>query len=257
MIKAIIQVSSRSSTYVYVRDEVNDTAGKEKQFYAYRGNARRKVNFTKHIPFQYSIAGEKESTNLEKNVNYTFSVNVNGNGAQEFTVSFPREKFSNAVFTNAKEFVSYDELFHKLNSLSDDFYLEYIWRKNGFGLEEGLYFVSNITEAASSIEITDGDLFSNIQHFDSFSDEIASDNYFDQTDAGQIKEDYDTLKSNLDSDDMYLEFPESTPTTELIRENREYPNTSAMVINTVPRGQVDTLRIAEVYVNSIDQAISY
>ena len=241
MIKAQIVLRARSQLYRYVRDVTTDTYGVSEQYYGYRGNARRKLNLTRN-----NISSSMD-TGLERNKVYSFRVGVNGGDVQEYTFSFQEREGVNRFGVN--KFISYFDLLAAINGKANSaFSLKYDdYDRN----QEGLYFIAGGRQAGTTIVVEDGTgenpLFASLEHFDSVGDLIESDNFFDQTDAGQIKADFDALSASVLEDD-YVMFPESGGSTdELVRINHDNPE--GLVINKVKCLVVENLNVVENVVN--------
>ena len=231
MIHAAISIRMRSQLYRYVRDVVTDTAGRGTQYYAYRGNARRKIELTKNN------INHSRDTGLKKETNYDFKVNVNSGGETVYNISFSPQ--------DPQQPITYFELINKLNSLSEDFKVIFddIERDS-----EGIYFVAEGSQAGTSIVVSNGDtndLFANLEHFVSIGNEIASDNFFDQTGAGKILGDLGSLETSLATADTFLSFPESAgATTRLVRESTE--SKGALITNSLARNQIESFQVVEI-----------
>lgn len=235
MIHAAISIRVRGQVYRYVRDVVNDTAGVNERYYAYRGNARRKINLTEN-----NLTSSKK-TGLKSQTNYDFKVSVNDNSEETYTISFsPKDPLQP---------ITYFDLIKKLNSVSKDFRVIFDDTDRS---TEGIYFIAEGNESGTSIDVSSGDsndLFTHLNHFDSIEDELPSDNFFDQTGDGKIYGDFISLKNAMEDDTEYfLLFPESGgDTSELVRENRE--SKGSLIINSITRSIVENLHIVE-YIQS-------
>lgn len=236
MIHASISIRVKGQIYKYVRDVTTDTAGVGGQHYAYRGNARRKINFADvHI-------NERDS-GLKPKVSYEFRVAVNGGALTTYSINF----------SDTGRPISFWDVINRANGVSNDFKVIYDDTNRS---QEGIYFVSNVTAAGSAINVVEGvanDLFTNLKGFVSIGDEIPSDNFFDQNNAaGQILHDLGTLttqlsEANIDDVPMLL-FPESGGDTEmLIRESHEIKD--HLVVNHVIRKSIDGFNIIEINKN--------
>jgi len=234
MIHASISIRVKGQIYKYVRDVTTDTAGVGSQYYAYRGNARRKLNMT---PTNSILI---KDTKLKPKTNYTFKTNVNTAGLVEHTVSF----------SDYGRPISMNDVFNKLNVVSDTF--DFIWN-DSVREDEGFYFVANGRQANTSILVSPGDtndLFANLEGFISIGNEIASDNFFDQDqEAGQILHDLEMLTTQLSdeniNDNAFLQFPESGGNTEmLIRESHEIKG--HLVISQANRKSIDGFNVIEI-----------
>ena len=236
MIQAQISIRMRGQLYRYTRDVVNDTFGKNGLYYGYRGNARRKL-----VLSQRNISSSANS-GLERGIVYSFRVGVNGGTIEDYKVSFQGDK---------REPITFFDLMRSIAGKSSDF--DFIWedyeREN-----EGFYFIANGVQANTSIVVEDGNgpnpLFANLNLFEEISDEFASDNFFDQTDAGQIKADFDALTTSLEDDTQhFLSFPESGGATNLlVRPNNE--SKGALVFNQLARHVVENLHVVEIVKNT-------
>lgn len=240
MIHAAISIRVKGQIYRYVRDVLvaspGGITGVPKQYYAYRGNARRKINLTRNNITHSLHSG------LKPKQNYEFKVNVNTSGLETFNVSFwPRDELQP---------ITYFDVINKLNSVSDKFRVEFIDANRE---EEGIYFIAEGNQADTSILVSAGDtndLFSSLEHFNSIEDELVSDNFFDQNAVpGQIANDLDSILTDLaDGTNSILSFPDVENGSQLlVRESNEIKN--GLVINHIVKSSVDGINVTEIVKN--------
>lgn len=243
MIRSAISIRVKGQIYRYVRDVViaspGGITGVGSQYYAYRGNARRKLNLTRN-----NITDSMD-TGLQPKVAYDFRVTTQGLAQTAFTVMF------NPM--DSQQPITYFDLLKALNKVSTDFRVEFIDVDRE---EEGIYFIAEGKVAATTITVEPGvvnDLFANLKHFDSIGDLLVSDNFFDQNaEAGQILHDLGTLTSQLQSENIddvpMLLFPESGGNIGmLVRDSHEMKE--GLVVNHIIRKSIDGFNIVETVVN--------
>lgn len=243
MIQSAISIRVKGQIYRYVRDVVTASpggiTGVGAQYYAYRGNARQKLNLTQNS-LNYSM-----DTGLRPGVNYDFNITTRDLVETTFSVMLkPMDPLKP---------ITYFDLIKALNKVSPAFRVEFL---DADKTEEGIYFISNEKEAATSITVADGpanNLFASLNHFDSIGALLVSDNLYDQTvSAGQILFDLGTLTTQLEAvniDDVpMLTFPESGGDTGmLIRDSHEMKG--GLVFNQILRKSIDGFNIVETVKN--------
>lgn len=209
MIRAYILIETNGGIKVkYVNNTVNDTAGISQKYYSYRGNAYQELGL--------SIRGEYEGadTGLERGVTYYLQVNVDGEGATEYDITFPIIDKDVFEKPNQKYIISFSELYRALDKLSPDFQVRLINRD--------VRFISNGDTASTSMALTAGvsgtDLFASLNA--SIEAAATSDNYLDQSGSGTVKGDFDSISTSLVGAAGLLDFPDDGgSTTTLIRRN--------------------------------------
>lgn len=235
MKKSEIILISRGEYYKYVRDIVTDTYGKSTKFYGYRGNARQRLSLN------YTNGMFRKETGLKRGTTYTINVQVNAEGAAiESSIKFGElQDFPFAP-------VTFEELYNRLNRVAPDrfsFEWDDIDRDS-----EGFYFVAKGNFAGTSIDVTAGSSNDLLAALGATVDtELASDNLFDQTGNGKVYGDYNSLVTSLSGTDSLITFPESTPSTTLVRVSTDAIGTEgSLSVNTLSRASVENIRIIEI-----------
>lgn len=195
----------------YVRNAVTDS-GKARQYYAYTGNGSHTVLFNAKNSLT-KING------LEKNQAYSFRLALNGGAAQEYFITLfdkPTTDFSPATYNLEDVLGLLQGVANNAGTFRVDFDDD---RRN-------IVFKSTAKADNAAVVVSQGttapSLFSSIAEFVDFGTPIVCNNYFNQTDAGKVKSDYDALVADsIDMTNLLLEFPDVAPTTTLVVPNDE------------------------------------
>lgn len=236
MKKSEIILISRGEYYKYVRDVVTDNHGEATKFYGYRGNARQRLS-----NLNYTNGMFRRETGLKRGITYTINIQVNAEvAATESSVKFG--EFQDFPFAP----VTFEELYNRLNRVAPDRF-SFEWDDIDRDTE-GFYFVAKGNMAGTSIAVTAGSSNDLLAALGATVDtELASDNLFDQTGAGKVYGDYTSLVTSFSGADSLITFPESTPTTELVRVSTDAIGTEgSLSVNTLSRASVENIRIIEV-----------
>jgi len=223
MIQSYILIElSNGKNVKYVRDIVTDTLGVNKNYYGYKGAGHQNLGLM-------HIAAYKPHT-LREGIVYDFKLTIDGGTETTYSIT-PSE----ATFKN---------LIHLLNLATNNDGAMWFITPHG-----DIRCMSTSNNAGTSISLDNGetnDLFSSLPNFFTLAPEVAGDQFFDQDSAGKIKNDFDTLISNASLEDRFLTFPESTPSTILIRKNfSESDNEFGNVISSIKNNLIANIRVIE------------
>lgn len=201
MIKAYIVVQlSNADSYRYVNSTVNDSLGKDEQYYAYYGPGFQELGLDQVSTY--------DESGLKPNTTYYFTVNIDGGGATEYSITTG----SNTTFGN---------IIHLMNNqtLSDG--AEWNVERNG-----DIRCTSTSTAAGTSIALSAGttgtNLFSSLKGFTSFESAQPGDQLADQTGSGLVYGDFTSIRSNITAhtaNERVLWPDDGGTTEELIRKN--------------------------------------
>lgn len=203
----------------YVRDTVTDTIGKNAKYYGYEGPGYQDLGLKNIFP--------NYDTKFEKGVTYYFKVNIDGGGVTEYSITPKKIKID--PFSKRESISWYtiiNDMHRAIKSDGASFFITY---------KGDVRCQSNSKEAGSSIVLSAGttgnNLFDFIDGFTDFETPVAGDQLLDQTGAGKVYGDFQTLLTNIETErqqadaslrEVFLTFPESGGDTKtLIRKNND------------------------------------
>lgn len=244
MITAYISIGlNNGQKVVYVRNEVNDTYGKNEQFYGYGGNGFNEVTFTdKKLGF----------FKIKRDQTYTFSLTIDGGSPTAYSIYIPKTKEetynvyrSRLEKENIENYIMEYEFLNIIRGATKADGVE--WYTT---FKSSLVCKSTSASSGSSVVITDGTLFAALGG--TIQSPVAGDALADQnTAAGEVLYDYNELLTDLqDTTTMLLEFPDSSPTYNLTRKNNsDDKSKDTKIVTTVPKSAVSEITIVEKYVS--------
>lgn len=253
MIKAYISIGlNNGQKVVYVRDEVTDTMGVGGQYYGYAGPA--------HTDLKVKSRKVSPTYDLKEGGSYTFKLNN-----EEYEISIPtaREPAFHTFGASYKGAAGHDIL-GLLNRATHE--EGYVWSE---------LFNGNIrcrsTNIEKSEEVVIEEASSGEYLFDAMGvevlDGVGEDALLDQEgEDGLILEDYNSIVSFIESqkdlplgdeeESIFLEFPESTPTKNLIRKNNsDNAFIHSSIMTTIPIKAISEITIVEKWVEDHDSRV--
>lgn len=232
LIRGYIIIKTNGGDVVkYVSDQSSNA-----NYYEYEGNAYQELGM--------NIRESHKDSGLKYDTRYYFQVNDNGNGATEYSIYFPSKTVT--TYQTKPDPITYRDVLNKINMTSNAFRAEMTHEKD-------IRFTVEGQTAGTSIALSAGasgdDLFTalgaNIESAN------ASDNYYDQTTAGQIKSDYEALVTSwTEGTDTLLQFPESGGDTPILE--RRHKGVSNASDHNMNRVQIKTAEITEIVVIEYD-----
>lgn len=254
MIQAYISIGLKSGMKVqYVRDVVTDSLGKNGAYYGYRGAGYQDLGVTNKKVV--SLA------NLINNTTYYFTLDIDGGGAKEYSITPTRPNStlyqSPNINSHANEkFRGFDEMYivKLLNTATNEDGARWVITTKG-----DIRCQSMAKTQGTSIAITAGTTGNDLLKAINADVQLAKvgDQLVDQSNtAGKIYKDYQTIMSAIIAEKqedvlankkVFLEFPESGgDTSTLIRKNTaESLIDTGSIVTNIPIDAITEVAIVE------------
>lgn len=230
----------------YVRDVVTDSKGTGERQYGYEGRGGFQGLGLDHINY------DREALGLISDEDYYFKVNIDSGGVQEYSIKAEIDRID--PFTK-KGKISWLSIINSLNRATNSDGARWYISNHGDIRCESMSESAG-TSIALSVGTTGTDFFNSIKGFNDFEAPVAGDQLADQTDAGEVVGDYNTIigfiddevkQADLASKEVFLQFPESDGNTkDLIRKNNDDSKWDVgKTITRVPINSISEITIVE------------
>lgn len=246
MIHSYISIGLNNGKKVqYVRNVTTDTNGVNARYYGYEGPGYQELGL-KHVVWA-------NPSGLTLNKQYYFKVNIDGAGEQEYSI-IPKKAEVDAFWVKNK-YVQWETIINELNRATKSDGAE--WSINNHGdIRCQSTSESDNTSIALAVGTTGTDLFNSIEGFTDFKAAVPGDQLADQTGAGKVLGDYDTILGFIEAElkqgdlalkEIYLEFPEDGGDVKsLIRKNNNESQADiGKTVTRVPIQAISEITIVE------------